>query len=113
MDPAKEAPEKPMEDVVLEQHHVDVDVAEQPVETTFAVVKRAIYTRIMIAWSVVAGIFSRASPHKELKEEKTEESASLVVDSSGNAVNNTSNTNETIDIAPPAEEQKPQGNQDS
>ena len=110
MDPAKRPDEK-VEEVVLDQHQVDADTGEEPSESKFSAVKRAIYTRIMAAWSVVASIFARAGPHKELKEEKVEESASLVVDNAGDGgdgSNNSSATNETIAIAPPAADQKPQ-----
>lgn len=110
MDPAKEPGEKVMEEVVLD-HQVDV-TGEEPAESKFAAMKRAILDRVMTVWSVVASIFARAGTHKELKEEDVSESSSLVVDNAGDGRTNSFNTNATT-IAAPAAEQQPQETHDS
>ena len=68
-----------MEDVLIDQHNVEVHQSEEPVKGRFAIIKRAIYNKLVSAWLVVAAIFSQSNVHKELKNEKEVECASLVV----------------------------------
>ena len=99
-----------MEDVLIDQHNVEVHQSEEPVKGRFAIIKRAIYNKLVSAWLVVAAIFSQSNVHKELKNEKEVECASLVVE---NANETTDNNNaveiETNDIDPHADQKTHEG----
>ena len=99
-----------MEDVLIDQHNVEVHQSKEPVEGRFAVIRRAIYNKLVSAWLVVAGIFSKSNVHKELKNEKEAESASLVVENANETTdNNGAVESETIDIDPHADQKTHEG----